>query len=158
MHAWFLCDKNITYSYLFYCCVIKDTCSNVNHWFSDSAGWPTTQNPPPGFQSTVHSTAQHPEPHKISEGNTHTVWLTCVQWYNFFFKFTYSGDMLIIPYMLFVSTFTSIINSPIFFLQLNTPLHPVPFRLQKNKKYIQMFFYKLNNNHTLANTKNYKKG
>lgn len=35
---------------------------------SYSAGWPTTQNPPPGFQSTVHSTAQHPEPHKISEG------------------------------------------------------------------------------------------
>lgn len=102
LHAWFLCDKNITYSYLFYCCVIKDTCSNVNHWFSDSAGWPTTQNPPPGFQSTVHSTAQHPEPHKISEGNTHTVWLTCVQWYNFFFKFTYSGDMLVISFMIFV--------------------------------------------------------
>lgn len=65
------CD--VTYSYLFYCCVIKDTCSNVNHWFSDSAGWPTTQNPPPGFQSTVHSTAQHPEPHKISEGNTYAI-------------------------------------------------------------------------------------
>ncbi|XP_061177492.1 CCR4-NOT transcription complex subunit 4-like isoform X3 [Saccostrea echinata] len=35
---------------------------------SYSAGWPTTQNPPPGFQSTVHPTTQHPEPHKISEG------------------------------------------------------------------------------------------
>lgn len=35
---------------------------------SYSAGWPTTQNPPPGFQSTAHPTAQHPEPHKISEG------------------------------------------------------------------------------------------
>lgn len=45
-----------------------------------------------------------------------------------------------------------------FSYSLIPPSHPVPFRLQKNKKYIQMFFYKLNNNHTLANLKNYKKG
>ncbi|XP_048779946.1 CCR4-NOT transcription complex subunit 4-like isoform X2 [Ostrea edulis] len=35
---------------------------------SYSAGWSTTQNPPPGFQSTVHPTTQNPELQKISDG------------------------------------------------------------------------------------------
>lgn len=82
---------------------------------------------------------------------------TIMQWFFFSYTHTVLICWLFHIYAICLYLYISHQLAKFFFIQLNTPSHPVPFRLQKNKKYIQMFFYKLNNNHTLANLKNYKK-
>lgn len=74
-----------------------------------------------------HSIQSHTKSRKVTPipFDLHASVCLCTMVQCFFFIYTYSGDILIIPYMLFVSTFTSIINSPIFFPTAKYP-PPIP--------------------------------